>query len=668
MSVRDPSHYFRIESRELVASLEARLVADGADPGAIGELFRLAHTLKGSARVVGQGTIADLAHAMEDVLAHHRDAGTAMSPQEVGELLRIVDVIRDAILAPAAELPRPASGDGVPGATLEVLRIDLAEMDSLTAGVLQAQGHAELIRTRVAAVAEIRRGIEGWIDRAFEDRRAGLDARARASLDDLAASLADHQRQLSSLADSVELELRQIAQRAAVLRLVDASSVFPELERAVFDAARSTGRAARFVGRGGDVKLDAHVLSPMRAALLHLVRNAVAHGVEDADARVAAGKAMTGTVEVSVERRGGRVAFVVRDDGRGVDHDAVRRAARSRGLEHAGEAGEASAEELIFRPGVSTASEVSELAGRGVGLDVVRSLVHRSKGDVTFESIPGVGTRFELVVPVSLSAIRVLTVFAGGRPVLLPLDAIEATCAIGEGDVAWGASGRTLVHGGRTLPFRSLAAILDPGATERAPRVAVVLRAAGSAVAIGVDALRGSRDVLVRKLPGVAAASPFVAGAAFDTHGDPELVIDPALLAELPDAAARSPRARAPRRRPVLVIDDSLTTRMMEQSILEAAGYDVEVASSAEEGLAMARGGRFGLFVVDVEMPGMNGYEFTREVRASAELRDVPVIMVTSLASDESRRLGREAGISAYIVKGEFDQGGFLTKVAELLS
>jgi two-component system chemotaxis sensor kinase CheA len=197
---------------------------------------------------------------------------------------------------------------------------------------------------------------------------------------------------------------------------------------------------------------------------------------------------------------------------------------------------------------------------------------------------------------------------------------------------------------------------------------AIVVRADGREVAVGADRLLGTGDLLVRPLPEHVEADPAIAGASLDAEGTPQLVLDPAGVVAAALAVARPVDDGPPRRRaPILVVDDSLTTRMLEQSILESAGYEVELAVSAEEALERARAREFGLFVVDVEMPGMDGFEFVRVTRADPRLRAAPAILVTSRGAAEDRRRGEEAGASAYIVKGEFDQGRLLSTIEELL-
>ena len=634
--------YFRVESKELVAELEAGLLAYEKTPEVLPDLFRLAHTLKGSARVVRREAIADLAHAMEDVLAYHREAGSRLAQQEVMELLGIVDAVRAELASNSAGQVTAQGSSAAKELDFETVRVSLSDMDGLAGGLQDAAALATALRAEVTAFAELRRNLGS---------------------DEAAERIAEQERRFTTFADALELGLGRLGQQANVLRLLDASMAFPELERAAHDAAVLTGKQVSFTTRGGDLKLDGHVLSPLRGALLHLVRNAVAHGIEAPEVRQARGKAAPGHVEVVVERRGQRIAFVVTDDGGGIELEAVRRAARERGLLDEGAEGF----DLIFRPGVSTAESVSDLAGRGVGLDAVRAVVRRLKGTVEVRSNTGAGTTFELVVPVSLSSLRALVVRIGERRLLVPLDTVTATVALSPSNCAARGDSRVLIHDGSALALHDLQNWLEPNAEPREPRLALVLRTSRGQVALSATALVGTRDITIRSLPAAAGPSELVLGTAFDSNGDPELVLDAEGLGLTARGVERVEAAGRAKRRRILVVDDSLTTRMLEQSILEGAGYEVDLASTGKEGLEKAMQSEYGLIVTDVEMPGMDGYEFTAETRRRPELRAVPVIMVSSLASEESRRRGAEAGISSYIVKGEFDQNDFLGIVREYI-
>ncbi|MFZ5889509.1 MAG: hybrid sensor histidine kinase/response regulator [Myxococcota bacterium] len=640
----ESARYFQLEARELTGQLEAGLLAYEKRPEALLELFRFAHTLKGGARVVNHHAIVDLAHAMEDVFAHHREAGTHLTKQELMELLSLVDAVRSELNGESAGALGIASPEHAAPSPrdLATVRVDLSDMDVLAGGIHEAESLATGLRLELRTQGEL--------------QEAGISA-------ELAQRMAEKARRLTTLADSLELALRRLGRKMNVLRLFDASLAFAELERATYDAAALTGKSVSFTARGGGVKLDGHVLSPLRGALQHLVRNAVAHGIEHGAVRTERGKSATGRVQLLVERRGARIAFVVKDDGAGIDLAAVRQAAAQRGLAVNG----ADGMDMIFQPGVSTANGVSALAGRGVGLDAVRAVVRKLKGTIEVRSELGSGSTFEIVVPVSLSAMRALVVGIGSQRVLVPLDRVVSTVRLSQTNSAVRSDGRVLLHDDAALPLHDLHSWLDPRAERNEPRIAVVLETSQGRAAFVADALAGTRDITVRSLPYCAGDSALVLGAAFDAQGDPELVLDPDAISASSRRAMQVDAVTLVKPRRILVVDDSLTTRMLEQSILEGAGYEVDLASCAHEALEKAMQNEYGLIVTDIEMPGMNGYDFTVEIRRRPKLRAIPVIMVSSLGSEESRKRGADVGSSAYIVKGEFDQDGFLRVVREWL-
>jgi two-component system, chemotaxis family, sensor kinase CheA len=427
-----------------------------------------------------------------------------------------------------------------------------------------------------------------------------------------------------------------------------------------------------FVATGGDVRLDSHVLGVVQGALVQAVRNAVAHGIESEAERRGARKAPAGRVTLDVSRRGARVAFVCSDDGRGIDFDAVRRALHAKGLPASATERLGSDEivRLLLNGGVTTSGSVTEVSGRGVGLDVVRAAVVRLGGDVIMRTEAGRGATLEIVVPVSLSSLDALVVEASGVAAAIPLDAVRGTLRVAAGDVARAATGDSIVHDGVVIPFVPLARVLRAKeASGRGGRAlsAVVIAGTSSLAAFSVDRLRGTANVVMRPFPALAVVDSMVAGASLDAEGNPQLVLDPDKLVAGATRDADSSADEATVAAPILVIDDSLTTRMLEQSILESAGYEVDVATSAEEGLEKARRKRYGLFLVDVEMPGMDGFTFVETTKKDALLRDVPAILVTSRDAPEDRRRGEAVGARSYVVKSEFDQGQLLETIRKLV-
>lgn len=638
--------YFRAEARELLDELTRALLELERDAGRadlIARCFRLAHTLKGAARAVRQVRIGELAHAVEDALAPHRESGDPVGADLVSDVLLVVASMRREAEGLGSERP---PGDGLAAdADLEIgtARVAIADLDAL-----------------LEAIAEVRS--QG---RALRRAHEALDlGRARP---ELAARLA-----------RIERDLAGAYAKLGTLRLVPVNAILGTLELAARDAAVSLGKQVELEAVGADVRVEAQILAAARDALLHLVRNAVDHGIEDPAERVAEGKPPAGRILLRFERRGRQVAILCEDDGRGIDVDAVRRAAIERSAAPADEVaalGRDEALRLIFRAGVSTSAAVGAVSGRGVGLDVAREVAARFRGEVSVESEPGRGTTIGLELPVSLTSVTALTVRHDGIEALIPLDAVRATQRLGAAEIGRGPAGPFVMDQGEPVPFIALAEVLGRGPAASRPRwIAVLVQGDAGRIALGVDQLDAVVDVVVKPLPASAGRARPVAGATLDEGGDPLLVLDASALVERARAACSAappslkPSPGAARERsPILIIDDSLTTRMLEQSILESAGYRVDLASSAEEGLEKAAARRYGLFIVDVQMAGMNGLQFTALTRADPELRQIPVMLVTSLASADDRRRGAEAGAAAYVVKGEFEQETFLRRVAELV-
>jgi two-component system, chemotaxis family, sensor kinase CheA len=786
----DPFKYFRIEARELHDQLSQGVLAlesSGPQPESVARLLRLAHTLKGAARVVKQREIANQAHAVEDALAPYRETPAHLPAERIAALLAALDSV-GALLAtltpataaagagpasaasgapavggtstgttgtagtaaafaatsiPAVRGAAPASADSIPAVraagppagsfesaantdtdadpdtdteataiadaasdaapsvlaaepgalpvrapAAATIRADLSEMDRMLDGLAEAQ--VQLRRVRGAfGVSERARHLLALLSAQLEGpaprdevRAAGASAGVEvpALAEQLAATLNELTQGLHAGVEGIDRELRQLRTCTEQLRLCPASDLFTSLERTARDAAQAQDKRVQFQARGGEVRLEAHVLALAQNALLQMVRNAVAHGIEaDADRR-AAGKPLPGRVTIEVLRRGRLASFLCQDDGRGIDLPAVHRTAQRRGLLPAGgpppEPGQLI--ELLLQGGLSTSGVVTELAGRGVGLDLVREVADRLGGEVQVRSTPGQGTTVELVVPVQLSSLAGLVVESAGVVATIPLEATCSCASVPESSIARTAQGDRVVHDGEAIPLLPLHRVLPAGAGAPRPEPArgrarsractvVVLRAANGSAALAVDRLLGTAEVVVRPLPALAPASPVVAGASLDPEGQPQLVLDPEGLVAAALADRPPPRPAPAQLRPILVIDDSLTTRTLEQNILESAGYEVELAASAEEALELARQRAYALFLVDVEMPGLDGFQFLERIRADPRTRDIPAVLVTSRDAPRDLQRGYAAGAQAYVIKGAFDQGELLEWIRGLV-
>lgn len=679
---RDPYRYFRVEARELLEQLGAGVLdlEKGAEPAAaVARLLRVAHTLKGAARVVKHREVADLAHAVEDALEPVRDAGAAVDRGRVDALLGLVDGVAaclralDAPVAAAAESTPSAAAAAAADDGAPALRADDGALEALLANLTEATAQLALARQALQPFERLRSLAKLLGDQVSSPRGLASQGTAQklgALVDELRGTVAALERDLGAGVERAEREVRHARESAERLRLLPAALLFHSLERTARDAGVGVGRRVAFEGAGGEVRLEGRVLAAVGAALVQAVRNAVAHGIEPAAARAAAGKAPVGRVAVTVSRRGDRVCFACADDGAGVDLEAVRAAAERRGMS-AREAGALGPDELgrlLLGGGISTSAAVTELAGRGVGLDLVRATAEGLGGEVELRTERGRGTTVELVVPVLASSLESLVVEASGQVVAIPLSATRRTLRVLAGELTRGPDGETVAFDGAAIPFLALDRALgrSPGGAARA-WAAVVVESGGALLAVGVDRLVGVESVVLRPLPELAPPHPAVIGVWLDAAGRARVVVDPAGLLAAAARRGADPGAASTARPTILVIDDSLTTRMLEQSILESAGYEVDVAVSGEEALAKARERSYGLFLVDVEMPGMDGFTFIERARAEPALRAVPAILVTSRASPEDRARGAAAGAVGHIEKSEFNQAELVARIRGLI-
>lgn len=704
--MKDPLKYFRVEAREIVDELQSGLLElERSTPSAelVQKLLRLAHTLKGAARVVKQPRIADDAHRLEDLLLPLKQAQAPVPAEQASGLLAVVDSIAQGVgalepapeAAPAAPTPAavppasallghppPAAPASPPAAPAPPRQAFLAassrlQLEPVMNGVNELGFQLGGMRRAAAQLARAQELSEELGSR-LEPRRLSELAVSAAPLRALAAELEERlgklERELSTNLFRATRELGQLRDRVDQLRLVSASSIFGLLERTARDAAVSLGKSAAFEAHGGDLRLDAEVLSAVERALVQAVRNAVAHGLEPSAERSAAGKPAQGRVTLTVERRGKQIAFRCVDDGRGVDLAEVQRAAVRQGHVPNGVATleRQALLDLLMRGGISTAREVSQVAGRGVGLDLIREALASIGGTVSLDTESGAGTQLTLQVPVSLSALEGLLVEARGAEHVLPLGSVARALRVSASELSHTSAGSSLSFEGQTIPFVPLAALLDRrhanAVDDRKLWSAVLLKTSAGLLGLGIDRLLGSDSVVARALPESATIAPSVVGVALDVDGNPRLLLDPDALMTAATELGGQVRPAVRRQRVVLVIDDSLTTRMLERSILESAGYEVELATSAEEGLERALARPHDLFLVDVEMPGMDGFTFVERVTADARLAGTPAVLVTSRASPEDLARGRLAGARDHIAKGEFDQLDFLERIERLMA
>jgi len=770
---------FRAEVEERLGALQTGLLSlesTGAPKHTVAALFRDAHTVKGSARMMGLTPVLRVAHAMEDLLGALRDGRLGVTTGLVDALLGACDVIArclpgepgadvEPVLAaladllsgrepaaavhvpaqprmPAADRPVPAPAPHAPappapappaaalpaverpaGTVAEVrppaeLAVSPSGRDEQAArrsdsvrvaagkvyDLLDVVGEADLGARRIEQTTghllvlerEQERGmsaLQAALTRSGE-RLSGEVAAALARVVGAGDQLAATVRTLRELAEGHRGGIAQVRDEAMGLAMVPMRRVFATLPRVVREVAHATGTDVRLDTCGEDVEIDKQVLDGIADALTHLVVNAVDHGREPVEVRTAAGKDPQLVVRVSARGVAGTVVLEVSDDGAGIDEDRVRERAISTGLLPAGSTLSGTAlTALLFAPSFSTAPRVTEVSGRGVGLDVVRDAVDALGGSVELISELGVGTRFTLVLPVTLGVLRCLLARVGDERYAVPVPGVVESVSLREGQGGAGvgtlAGLPVLLRQGASVPLLDLAVCLGLPASE-APRAALVVRHGSTnapPLAWAVDRLEGETELVVKDLGEFLGKVPGIAGATIDADGSVVCLLDLRELAErvqptggprpAPDrfaaparpagaGAARVPgTVRTPPR--VLVVEDSVGVRELERVILEGAGYLVETAVDGLDGASRLSATPPDVVVSDVEMPGLDGFELTRTIRRTRGWENVPVIIMTSRGDETARQSGLAAGCSAYLLKDEFDQEELVSTVRRLV-
>lgn len=673
----DRYKYFRIEAAELLDHLTRGVLAFEKAPlrtDTLSALLRHAHTLKGAARVVRQLEIANAAHALEDELTKLQ-AGTSdgASSGTIDPLLRLLDTITSHLRQ--LDEPRavaPKEGPGPKAAAPHVVRADVAQLELVREGIAESLADLSQLLHDGSSLSTLR-ALGELIERQSLTRRLShthqyetLLGSIHATVSELLGTVRRFERQFSITLERVNRELQQARVVAEQVQLVSASSIFDSLERSVRDAAMELRKDVRFETSGGELKLDSHVLDVTHRALLHLVRNAVAHGLESRTERSAAGKPSPGVVRLAVSRVDQRICFSCSDDGRGVDVELLAKALQTLDANTPTLENEAAILSALLRGGVTTSTQVNNIAGRGVGMSAVGEAARSIGATINLKNRPGLGATFEFIVPATLSSVLGLWVEVDDETLVLPLERVRRTLTIDDSALVSSADKVLLRVDDHLVPYLPLRAALERPGTET-PRLAVLLEHAGAELALGVSRVVGCQTQVMHRLPSELPPLRLVEGAVFDAEGVPQLVLSVSGLFQARSFGGLELPAPKPPLAPILIVDDSLTTRMLEQSILESAGYPVQLATSAEQALEMAAAAPYSLFLVDVEMPGMDGFTFVETTRADERFKHIPAILVSSRSAPSDLARGRSAGASAYIVKGHFDQRELLRHIKALL-
>jgi two-component system chemotaxis sensor kinase CheA len=462
------------------------------------------------------------------------------------------------------------------------------------------------------------------------------------------------------------------------LRMLPANTIFQAFPRAMRDLAKQFHKEIDFVIEGGATELDKKVLEEINDPLVHIMRNAVDHGIEDPATRVAAGKPAAGRISLAARQEGDRIVIEISDDGAGIDPEKIRESAIRKGYITEAEAKSMSdreAQYLIFEAGFSTAAIITEISGRGVGMDVVREfVVEKLKGSLDLNSEPGHGTTFRLTIPLTLAIIRALLLRVGEQVYALPTGSIEETLRVDPDEILKVEGREVIRRQRRTIPLVRLSEILGVPADPPLGKVPIAtIGYSGHRMGFIVDSFVGEQQIVIKtlgthllKVDNVAGVTILGAGELVPILNVPDLMNN--ARTKSGQRVGRVERTERSGARKILICEDSFTTRELERSIFEAAGYDVETAADGSIGYTKLKDGlQVDAVVTDVQMPNMTGFELTKAIKSDSALQSIPVVIVTSLERDEEKAEGIAAGADAYITKSVFNQDTLLDTVERLI-
>jgi len=477
---------------------------------------------------------------------------------------------------------------------------------------------------------------------------------------------------------------REVQQELMSVRMMPFSSLADRMYRVVRQASKDLNKRANLEIKGGQVELDRSVLDKIGAPLEHMLRNAVAHGLEDREDRVECGKPEIGDVSLSLTQEGNEIVLVLSDDGAGLDYERIRERAVAAGLLAADEpADDERLAEFIFAPGFSTAEELSQIAGRGVGMDVVKTEISSLGGRVEIASTPGQGTEFRLIIPLTLAVTKALLIRVGNKSFAIPSSMIEQVLDLKEAEVAPIREAGSTEWMGHHYPFTYLPHLLGDRQTlpeQHRQYWILLLRSGARRVAVQVDELLGNQEIVVKNIGPQLARVIGVDGATVLGNGQVVLILNPVALStrmpvEMPAQRMPVPQQEAPESAEpgpatlptVMVVDDSLTVRKITGRLMAREGYQVLLAKDGVEALEQLLDIVPDVMLVDIEMPRMDGFDLTRNIRADVRLRNIPIIMITSRTADKHRNYAFEIGVNHYLGK-PYQEEELLKLVAEYVA
>ncbi|MBF0225075.1 MAG: response regulator [Desulfobacterales bacterium] len=717
--MEDPYKYFKIEASEIMINLTKSLLGLDKKPddqNLIKEIFRYAHTLKGASKVVRLPQISKLAHKMEDLLSTFRDQRKIASHDDITLLLDASTVMNNMV-----EAVKKGKPDNI--VDCEAILKKLEKRDNILLNKEKEetpnQENPSLNEcsenVSITSVDNIQENSSTSSDSSSisETIRISLDSMTKLTnlsneilinnlrLKNLSENLwrftrhlrkdiflknsnkqnlnEDYYKKLEQVVNEIEqgvnrdsfysAEMNDIIMNTRLIAVINYAYYF---EKAIRDLCVETGQKVDFMMQGSDLLLDRSVLEHIKEPIYHILRNGVIHGIESITERIDKGKNPSGYVVLKFKKIDEFIHISCMDDGRGLNPKKIKELSLKKKLidqKTCDEISDENALYLILKSGFSSASNLTELAGRGVGMDIVKSKIVELGGNLNIDSKVDQYTKFTITLPLIMNIFDVFLISVSGHKLLLPVNKVVTTQILKENEIFFETGKRIILYNDSPISILNLSDILglDTEKNIRNKKLKVIiLKDNLGMVGLVVDDLLGKKTVLLRKLEGSLKNINFVNFAAILENGDPAFVLDISDIFEKIKGLKESlPFEEAPERPSpsILVVDDSLTTRSLIKGILEGEGYKVQLAQSAEDALALIEKMRFDLILTDVEMPGINGFELSHKIRQGKSHKDTPIVILTSLPSDSDKRRGISVGANAYIVKGSFEQQSFLETI-----
>lgn len=683
-------------------------------------IFRSAHNIKGSARSIGANNVGDIAHHIETLFSSIQKKSIKISPNIVNLCLEAIDNIHMSMKAFIDKKPidfdikdlldRLEKGENKNTADQSekafkkslkkevfqeteqgTIRVPVENLDRLSSLIDEIQVNKIAIDefyhdlTKISNKANILnkhwKQVNNLADKSTSENFKKLQISTTDSIVELTHNLRNLQHSMHNRINELSVLSNSLQEEIRFLRLVPAETLLHSLPRIIRDIAHSLNKNIELKMTGQLVKMDKIILEGLKDPLMHLLRNAIDHGIESADIRRQLGKPETGQIAIDIHEEGDHISITISDDGCGIDTKKIANTAIKKNLITEAELSTLSEKEileLIFESGFSTKELITDVSGRGIGLDIVKENLIHLKGQVTIKTELNHGTQFYIRVPLTLASERALLIQSGQQQYVIPTSLVERVLLIKPEDITHIQGMQAIMIEGHPVPLKILSDVLKITKSEfikNQQLPVVILNNGTSSIGLLIEKIIGEREIIIKPLEEPLTHILSVVGGTLSGNGQPIIVLNPSDLIKMalqPGKISQfsldnQEKKEAAARPHILVVDDSITTRTLEKNILESKNYQVTVAVNGKEAWDLLQKQSFALMITDINMPIMDGFVLTEKVKQDEKLREIPVIIVTSLDSNAEKKRGIEVGANAYIVKSEFESGTLLEIVEQLV-